>query len=160
MAAGHKELIGALITWLRSDATLVTLTGDASGDRRILRAFPASPTAKYPALTAKIISHVPDLPLSDVEIQSFNKTVIDLSAWTGNAPLTAEVAAFNIMDRIEAMVRPSEATRAALDPRSNMTNASLTVYSYHVLSRLPVIFIEDYNSWNGTIAVEFKWRPN
>ena len=144
--ASRKNLLSAVLSKLRTDATLVTLTGHTASVMRIGRSMP--PVAgRSPYLGVTAVSET----AVDLSMPFFKRYVVEFQS-TG----ADDTEAMAISDRVEDLLDTSMSTSRAY---WDFTTSSIRVDSARFLSRAEPEFNEDYDLWLDVVRAVVIANP-
>jgi len=141
-----KELWKAMIDWLRSDATLVSLTEHADDDLRIY--------AWSPDTDLKIPSLIVDFGSSDVMVgRTVYETDIRFESYS-----TSFIVADSIVRRVrDLLVDVSVAGGRFHGPASEQSNEDISVKSCEIKSILSPVWNDDMRYWSHEVDAVLVW---
>jgi len=139
------KIEGALVHWLRSDETLVSLVGHSSEDLRIISFGPDFPV-KIPSLVL-----VEDL---DHELQS--GSTVYTTQYRVESYAATRIAASNIVERVLNML--SDASTAARRSRGpDFSNTHVRAHNLRVLRMGSLVWSGDLKYWSSELVFVAVW---
>jgi len=141
----QKELLTQLITKLRTDATLVSLTGHTSSDMRIGRDSPGT-KPKKPFLGILLFQSVPML---GADVTNLQRAVTWITAYS-----TKELTCIDIADRVEKLLHVDNPTNLTY---YDFTGGTITNKMTRFVSRSRQLKDQNTDTWSITIKANVMW---
>ncbi len=142
-----KDLWSAVVTWLREDATLVTLTEHTGSDARIY-AWSPDTNVKVPSL---VVVFDEDVLLAGRTVYS---TEVSFESYESNA-----IDAETIIERLRVMLASAvTAEKRMHGPVVDITDATVTIKSCEMKPIGKPIWMEDMKFWSHEIGARIVWH--
>ena len=146
------ELEGAIVDWLRDDATLVSLTqhqegsGAVAADARIMFRYPDKGIA------------VPSLILvPDSDSDPFVGETIYVSSYNFECYGSSRVEASRILSRVADLFTNKDTLERRIHGRGDISNDEVRVLSTSLNAISSVRLDSELRIWIGFCTVEFRW---